>query len=73
MVVEINQKYRVEPVFSHNGLMPAKSMVGTVVYIHPQGRYATLKFEGVHGVTREAFDLDQLTERNRVLGKGRRA
>lgn len=72
-MVELNQKYRVEPVFSHNGLMPAKAMVGTVVYVHPQGRYATLGFKGVHGTTREAFFLDQLTERNRVLAKGRRA
>lgn len=72
-MAEVGQKYLVKPMFANNGLMPTKAREGTVIYVHPQGRYATLEFEGVHGTTREAFYLDQLTERNRVLEEGRRA
>ena len=42
---------------------------GTVVFVHPQGRFATLEFQGVHGKFRESFTEDQLTEKNRVLQK----
>lgn len=44
-------------------------MVGKVIYIHPQGRYAVLEFEGPNGVAREAFNLEELTDRNLVTGK----
>lgn len=44
---------------------------GRVVYVHPKGRYATLEFQGVHGKFRESFYPEQLTERNRLPGKGR--
>lgn len=39
---------------------------GKIVYIHPQGRFATLEFEGVHGSFRECFYPEQLMESNRV-------
>lgn len=72
-MVEINQKYRVEPQFSRSGCNKAENMVGRVCYIHPQGRYAVLEFSGPHGKSREAFDLDSLTDANRVLEKRRRS
>ena len=68
-MVELNQKYRVKPAFSmvKDGL--GEPMVGKVIYIHPQNRYAVLEFQGVSGVSREAFDIPLLTEKNRVLDK----
>lgn len=42
---------------------------GTVVFVHPQGRFATLEFQGAHGKFREAFRPEQLMEKNRVLQK----
>lgn len=46
-------------------------MKGTVVYVHPMGRYATLEFQGVSGNPRECFFPEQLTERNRLIRKRR--
>ena len=46
-------------------------MKGTVVFVHPAGRYATLEFEGVTGNPRECFFPEQLTEKNRVYKKSR--
>ena len=71
-MIELEQKYRVKPEFARSGAVAANTQKGTVVYIHPQGHYAVLKFEGVHGQPREAFALDQLTEQNLVREKGRR-
>ena len=42
---------------------------GTVVFVHPQGKFATLEFKGVHGKFRETFRPEQLTEKNRALQK----
>lgn len=47
-------------------------MKGTVVYVHPEGRYATLEFEGVTGNPRECFYPDRLTEKNRIQKKRRK-
>lgn len=44
-------------------------MRGTVVYVHPAGRYATLEFEGVTGNPRECFFPEQLTRENLVHKK----
>lgn len=44
-------------------------MKGTVVYVHPEGRYATLEFEGVTGNPRECFFPEQLTGENLVHKK----
>lgn len=68
-MVEIGQKYRIKPTFSKekDGLDGPK--VGKVIYIHPQGRYAVLEYEGPNGVAREAFNLEELTDRNMVTGK----
>lgn len=72
MEVALNQKYRVKPAFSmvKDGL--GEPMVGKVIYIHPQNRYVVLEFQGPNGVSREAFDLPLLTEKNRVLDKKNR-
>ena len=70
-MVQLNQKYRVKPAFAKVNDGFNKSMVGKVVYIHPQERYAVLAFEGPIGVSRETFYLDELTERNHVLSKSR--
>ena len=69
--MELNQKYRVTPAFTKTNVEACKSMVGRVVYIHPEGRYAVLEFEGPGGKSRESFPLDQLTDKNRVLEKRR--
>jgi hypothetical protein len=68
-MAEIGQYYRVKPSFSKvkDGL--GQPMVGKVIYIHPQGRYAVLEFPGPNGVAREAFDLEELTENSRVSSK----
>lgn len=44
---------------------------GEVVYVHPRRRYATLEFQGVHGRFRESFFPEQLTDKNRLPGKGK--
>lgn len=68
-MIELDQKYRIKPAFSKvkDGL--GDPMVGKVIYIHPQERYAVLEFEGPNGVAREAFPPEELTERNLVTGK----
>lgn len=70
-MIERNQKYRTTPAFTKTNVEACKSMVGWVVYIHPEGRYAVLEFEGPGGKSRESFSLDQLTDKNRVLEKRR--
>jgi hypothetical protein len=72
-VVEINQKYRVKPVFSVAQKGKPRTMEGRVVYVHPEGRYAVLEFEGPKGKVRESFWPENLTDRNRMLEKRRGA
>ena len=71
IAVELNQKYRVRPAFAKTSVEACEPMVGRVVYIHPEGRYAVLEFEGPAGKARESFTPDQLTDKNRVLEKKR--
>lgn len=70
-MVELKQKYRVKPVFTKGESDAAKIMVGRVVYVHPEGRYAVLEFEGTKGNPREAFWPEDLTDSNRMLEKRR--
>ena len=72
-MVEMNQKYRVKPVFSVTQKGKPRAMVGRVVYVHPEGRYAVLEFEGPKGKARESFWPENLTDRNRLLEKRRGA
>lgn len=44
-------------------------MKGRVVYVHPEGRFATLEFQGVNGKLRESFWPEELTVNNRVQKK----
>ena len=68
-MAELKQKYRVLPAFIGRDAQEGKLQVGTVIYVHPKGRYAVLEFEGVEGKPREAFPLDQLTEKNLLRQK----
>ena len=68
-MVGVNERYRVKPVFAVAKDGQGRPMVGTVIYIHPMGRYAVLEFEGAIGKARESFYLDQLTDKNRILSK----
>lgn len=69
--MKIGEKYRValesmSMTMDKNRRPQKKMVVGEVVHVHPKGRFATLRFQGVHGPFREAFRLEQLTESNRV-------
>ncbi len=39
---------------------------GTVIYVHPNGRYATLEFQGIKGKFRECYYPEQLIKNRRV-------
>lgn len=39
---------------------------GKVVYVHPEGRFAVLEFQGIRGKFRESFFPEQLTDNNKV-------
>lgn len=71
--MQIGEEYRV---FSDS--VPCKTpnvrprIHGKVTYIHPQGRFATLEFQGIHGKFRECYYPEQLTEQNRVGRRNRR-
>lgn len=68
--MEIGEKYRVRPEFtsSKDGTVGEKK-VGTVVWVHPKGRFAVLAFGG--GV-REVFYPEQLTADKLVVRKRRK-
>lgn len=68
--MQIGEEYRVrsDSVFCTTEKVRPK-IQGVVVYVHPEGRFATLEFEGVHGNFRECYYPEELTERNRVSQK----
>lgn len=49
-------------------LSTGKRMRGTVVYVHPEGRFYTLDFG--HGC-RESFIITDLEERAKIFGRSR--
>lgn len=70
-MIELNQEYRVRPVFTtcKSGDVPVR-LPGKVVYIHPKGRYVVLEFnDGAGHTARECFWPEKLTEENRVREK----
>lgn len=70
-MIELNQEYRVRPVFTtcKSGDVPIK-VQGKVVYIHPRGRYVVLEFDDGAGHTaRECFWPELLTQANLVEAK----
>lgn len=67
-MIRVGDKLRVAPVFAkHDGGVP-RYMTGKVVYIHPKGRYAVLEFKGVHGKSREGFNLWDLLQKKERKG-----
>lgn len=44
----------------HTSLKSKKKHWGTVIYIHPLGRFAVLEFSFPAGKIRESFQLDEL-------------
>ena len=65
-MVKIGMRFWVKPAFlkRDDGRSESKVQKGTVVYVHPKGRYAVLKFDGILGEPRETFPLLELTEQN---------
>lgn len=73
-MAKVGERYEVLPSFIatiDNGLVSRKQ-IGEVVYVHPSGRYAVLKFDGVNGNPREGYMPDELTPANLVTGKRRK-
>jgi hypothetical protein len=70
-MVEVGQKYAVHPAFGRMTMDKSGEQIGQVVYIHPQGHYAVLEFDGIDGRPRECFHLDELTKAN-FAGYGKR-
>lgn len=61
--MEIGQRFKVRPVFAHAEKEASNMQWGTVIWIHPLGRYAVLEFEGIHGKPRECFSLFNLLKK----------
>lgn len=55
----LGRKCRVAPVFASESIC-GKYMTGELVYIHPDGRYGVIEFEGVNGKCRESFWPEEL-------------
>lgn len=65
--VELGQKYQVTAECLHTPSGGKTRVVGTVCWIHPQGRYAMLCCRGPKGVNPvECYTRLELTEKNRV-------
>lgn len=65
--MQIGERYRVTLESTPPGAKNHRPKIcGEVVCVHPQGKFATLEFKGVHGKFRETFWPEQLTEKNRV-------
>lgn len=62
----VGQRYRVEAKALHTSTGGKVKVVGTVVWIHPKGRFALLRYRGKAGMQRECYHPMELTERNRV-------
>lgn len=58
--MELGKYYRVKPVFAVEKEGAGRFMMGRVIYIHPQGRFAVLEFEGAMGTARECFWPEEL-------------
>ena len=72
-MIKIGMRFRVKPTFSKpdGANSDSKLQLGRVVYIHPNGKFAVLEFDGVFGNPRESFPMDELTENNLVREKRR--
>lgn len=65
--MQIGEEYRVhsDSVYCNTEKVRPK-IQGRVIYVHTEGRFATLEFQGIHGKFRECYYPEELTERNRV-------
>ena len=65
--MKIGEEYRVCSDSAQRNDQKSRVMLqGKVIYVHPEGRFATLEFQGIHGKFRECYYPEQLTQRNRV-------
>ena len=71
--MQIGEEYRVnsDSVFCKTPNVRPMTQ-GKVVYVHPEGRFATLEFQGIHGNFRECYYPEELTVQNRVGRRKRR-
>ena len=60
---QIGEVYSVSPEFANTSVASGGQMRGTVVYIPAHCRYAVLEFQGVNGISREAFWPEDLQAR----------
>ncbi len=61
--MKIGQKFRVQPAFCTTEKNGVGKQWGTITWIHPEGRFALLEFEGIHGKPRECFSLFELLKK----------
>lgn len=61
--IKVGQRYWVRPAFGTLQNSEDKEQVGTVVWVHPEKRYAVLEFQGVYGNPRESFMPGDLTRK----------
>lgn len=61
--MKIGEKHRVTPLLGHNDKSIYNvPMVGTIIWIHPKGRFALLEFECLNGKGRECFYPEALKQ-----------
>lgn len=61
--IKVGMMFRVAPEFGRTSKgMVNHTQEGSVVWVHPKGRFAVLEFEGVTGKPRECFFPELLTQ-----------
>lgn len=59
--MKIGDKHRVTPLMGHTEKsIYAVPMLGTIIWIHPKGRFVVLEFECLNGKGRECFRPEEL-------------
>ncbi len=62
--MQIGEQYNVKPYFagytSNSWRGKSTAQCGTIIWVHPKGRFAVLEFDGVASKPRECFYPDQL-------------
>ena len=71
--MQVGEEYRVQSDSVFCTSEKVRPMIqGKVIYVHPEGRFATLEFEGVCGKFRECYYPEELTVQNRAGRRKRR-
>ena len=66
-LVRVGQRYRVSAETLHTSTGGRAQVTGTVIWVHPQGRYAMLLCRGPKGKNlAECYNRMELTRENRV-------